>query len=472
MSLPGTTRWTWSNRGYAEVSSNGKLNPGWPAIWQMTRDCYTLKTSSKVPDWKRKIARCESATGYLSYKTEQVDNFFFYFGCSYNSGSASQPTIVEKANYGLTAFPLQHDYSIVYQASDKEAIQSAKSSWCRKLRDKNNGVLAGVSIAEARETYDMLKNRSQQMVAGMSGYLKKHVAYRRKKGIGAIEVGLAKQYHPCFSEPRDSRYHRRCDRLPKDLRQKLIDYEKATADYWLEYSFGWRAACADVMDWAKEIEKNPSRGFTDFETLRSSGSTVLRSNSLQAVLNIYAAGLGPQWYWDKETQVKTSVKYYGGWLVKTALENLRTEGFGLSQSDFVPTMWELLPWSWVIDSVSNVGTVLSALSARSAGLRWSQTTSVTEIRSTLKNPSYRFKMAGVSVQDFVTQRYGKQIGSTYSENGSGSASLTTIQLLRVGGTPSDMVPEIAFRIPSGPQAFNLAALFSSKVRPLQKLLSQ
>lgn len=44
--------------------------------------------------------------------------------------------------------------------------------------------------------------------------------------------------------------------------------------------------------------------------------------------------------------------------------------FGFSQMDVLPTVWELIPWSFLADYFSNIGNVLAAWSFDQASLEW------------------------------------------------------------------------------------------------------
>jgi hypothetical protein len=52
--------------------------------------------------------------------------------------------------------------------------------------------------------------------------------------------------------------------------------------------------------------------------------------------------------------------------------------FGFSPEAFVPTLWELAPWSFLVDYFVNIGDILSGWSYGRTNLGWSNTTTIFE----------------------------------------------------------------------------------------------
>jgi hypothetical protein len=46
------------------------------------------------------------------------------------------------------------------------------------------------------------------------------------------------------------------------------------------------------------------------------------------------------------------------------------ENWGFSPDNFVPTIYNLIPWSFLVDYFSNIGDVIDAMSIRNVGLAW------------------------------------------------------------------------------------------------------
>jgi hypothetical protein len=137
----------------------------------------------------------------------------------------------------------------------------------------------------------------------------------------------------------------------------------------LEYSFGWKPLIADTLGIAKAI--------ADWETDRASDMfhgfagdrELIRGRNLQD-LTVQLDGL--------ESWVQTIVyghKYYGKLRAQAQLPAKGTAGrlvevLGFNMQEFVPTIWELIPFSFVVDYFVNVGEMLSAASTDLSWVEW------------------------------------------------------------------------------------------------------
>lgn len=85
---------------------------------------------------------------------------------------------------------------------------------------------------------------------------------------------------------------------------------------------------------------------------------------------------------ERETVVTAKASCYikGGVSAKASgptLENA-AQLFGFTPEEFVPTIWNLLPWSFLVDYFTNIGDVLEATFFDRSGVTWTSMTSVTE----------------------------------------------------------------------------------------------
>lgn len=149
--------------------------------------------------------------------------------------------------------------------------------------------------------------------------------------------------------------------------------ERVAQETWLETQFHLRPLINDAQAAAEALSENINRFRRALEPVRASGNSKFVLNQMFGNITIGAAfNLIHNGY---------DIHEYGCTITGAVkIENSNAREFdhrlwGFDPSDFVPTLWELLPWSWLIDYFTNVGDVITALSFPHSSLAWhSQTT--------------------------------------------------------------------------------------------------
>jgi len=237
--------------------------------------------------------------------------------------------------------------------------------------------------------------------------------------------------------------------------KSLAQIESAIAKVWLQYAFAWRPLLADARDaveaYNRVLGKSQSlrcRGYGEDTILLSSFSDKACSytSNLQCITNHL-------------TTRKVSVSYFGsvaGGFEGGASAPMST--FGFSADEFLPTVWELIPYSFVADYFTNIGEMISAATFVNAGLAWTSRTVRQETINTL-SASYA-----------PTTNIGPPFIQTGGGGGTWSTSWTTVQRTR---EVLPGVPGFRFKCPGtgSTKWYNLAALTSS-FSGITKLLSK
>lgn len=204
---------------------------------------------------------------------------------------------------------------------------------------------------QARTRFYSSLSNSQSIFKGMvfAGELKetlhaiRHPAQALRNGVGKYLTHI-------------KRYGRL---LPKHRRPRFV------RDTWLEYSFGWKPLISDIdsaidefyhSQWVRPI-------FTMVKGSAESVDKVVDSEGGKSL------GYGFWISWYNVLTRSASVKYYG---------TLRSVGNGISNNhlggfapwEFVPTIWELIPYSFLVDYFTNIGNIISSWSYRFIGCDW------------------------------------------------------------------------------------------------------
>jgi hypothetical protein len=130
----------------------------------------------------------------------------------------------------------------------------------------------------------------------------------------------------------------------------------------------------------------------------------------------------------------------------------------LVPSKFLPTAWDLLPWSWMADFFTNVGDIIRGLSFVSGNLCWIEETHHQE-------ETVNFNVIGIDMPS--TGLLLKSSASStvrYNQTGNGaSGKYTRTTISRsIPSSLFDFVPSVELRVPHTPFqiADTAAALFS------------
>lgn len=270
-------------------------------------------------------------------------------------------------------------------------------------------------VGELKETLKMLRRPASSLRDGFSAYFKR--ARREANRPGA--------------------------RRPK--------VRKILGDLWLEYTYGWKPLIGDIEDAAKAYKAYAEREELTFV----SGKAFDRSSShvttdLSSPNYLYMIQDAKEHQEDRVKFKGMVVHQFSGILEDPASRLIELSGFRLGE--FIPTLWELMPYSFVVDYFTNIGDILNATSALHAKLawkscsRWTSTKRETQIRldrSKINNP---VEGSNWSISESSTPMQAEKMNY--------SRSVPTLQ-----------VPALVIQIPGiGWTWVNLAALLNQKVK--------
>lgn len=397
---------------YTHVRVNGSGTDGNMNYTEILNSFEVSNSVTKGPNYsnyKSRITRGLNATTRLSgveYRRTSRPSYGYY--ASVNNDWDEVPHLTAYSVSGQI-FPIGPPSTV--NGSVTTALNQAKTRFVSSCREHQGAFKTGVFLGELRKTASLIGSSAKSLASGVSSYLTN------------------------------------ASRIRSRVRKK--DRLKVLADSWLEYSFGWKPLLSDIDDAAKEAARlhyhPPS------VMIRSKGQSLHLGNQSNR-----SGSNGPLgWtynYRDKET---IEAKIYGKLKLETDDSLPRVaERLSLNLQDFVPTVWELVPYSFLIDYFTNVGDMLNAVSFNRAALSFcSYGTIVSTVRE-MQNMKQNPVSAGAGRTTVANQM---------------SFGLLKWERRSVERYPelSTLVPTLEFSFPtSAGKIANLASLLISKHRKL------
>jgi hypothetical protein len=302
-----------------------------------------------MPQWRERIKRHEGATTPRSGSFYKVDGhtrgyaYVNWVDDSSLSGKREYRDIV----HGDFADERQLSPATVFVDTNLRAkvVNQALSRFYNNAWNAINRFDGGTFVGELRETLSLLKKPAKSFRKLISAY--HGDAIRRTR-----------------------RFYRTGKRIDP-IRVK--DANKVVADTWLEYSFGVRPLLNDVKGAAEALaqlaldpnEFEPVRAYV--EEFRDVSPSDAANFQKVATFNPYRV------IYDFSYKAKRGYqcRYIGQ--VRVSVENpllMKRELLGFSPEQFVPTIWNLIPYSFLVDYFTNLGDVISAWSFPVSRIAW------------------------------------------------------------------------------------------------------
>jgi len=372
----------------------------------------TARTGTKVDSYKDKIQKGLNATSAFSTVARRVDDV--------NPGSTRMtfthpgiptPWVITEEGFAFDTADVAH-IPISAAAVQNEALMKI----IKKVRAERSHLNGLAFTGELREAIHGLRHPFE---------LLRSQVYSHTNKLNNAKLALRN--------------------MPEKSRKKA--WREVISGTWLETSFGLRPIISDT----KEIAEALSR--FQFELPKK-----VRLQSKSAVSNA-TVSTGQTGFGDQYLQFRTVFKrestafcsYSVGMSSETrpagSVSSL-IEVLGFTPENFVPALYEVMPWSWLIDYFSNVGNIIEAGTTSHVGIKWiSRSVGVKTIDTYLAVPSRE-----------LTQNL---MGQAKINTWSGSPSSATLSMATLDRTnpPTLGIPDLTFTIPGrGVQIANLIAI--------------
>lgn len=302
------------------IWDGGSVNHG--ASWVDSR------TSGSQKGWKKLIKDDQQATTALTAVRTSV--------IGYSPGNVATTHLLGGDLYeARTSGYMVSDQTPGIATGDHTSVDNAAlRKFLNKVDNFHTQVAGGVIVGEMRETLRMLRHPAKALQDGLKGYLDS-----LKKG----------------SHGRNSQ-----------------TVSKVAAGLWLELSFGWRPLIADIEDAIKaysNLGEKPHK-------LAISASYRADTFRLNSKLGNAVHHAQTACFTTVEQLHTLMSRYYGKMKasVQTLPRDRVSRHFGFAPEKFVPTAWELMPWSFLIDYFANIGDILDAAGTITSDVAWSART--------------------------------------------------------------------------------------------------
>jgi hypothetical protein len=302
--------------------------------------------------------------------------------------------------------------------SVSKADNLALSKFAQKLSLVNTSIQGGVVLGELRQTLQLIRNPAQGLRRLVDDW---GVTARRIRGANVYPLAFRK----------------------KKVMENL-------ADAWLEAQFGWRPLLSDIKSGCEALQKyNTGQSLST----RRISAYHKESGGDPDTKSVQGAGIA-FWYAHLRKTSHCEVIYRGAVRVEAQdPQQMSAELLGVNPGSFLPTAWELIPYSFLIDYFSNIGGIIYGWSNLFTELAWCNRTT----RQSLQTEQW----TSTPDEYFTVTQPGNQTYSVFHSPAKVVGTTTRVSRAKYTGT---MVPGLAFKIPSfgSLKWLNIAALVASR----------
>lgn len=376
-----------------------------PISWTETR------TGSQNPKWRDSVEKLrEAGTAYSRLNR-----------MTYSVGKYKIRVDLARTRGLLNYYGESHDYSYIRLPANvvtsSKAYNTALGNFLTDINSAMSPFKGMVFLGELKETLKMLRSPASALRDGFSTFIQRARRHRRSRWS----------------------------------RQDIKDVNRILANSWLEYCYGWIPLMASIKDAAEAYKALQDKVYTSFVSGQSQDDFGGTTSTVfdPWPLFCYIFKTSKEAMRDKVRFKGQVVHRFSGLDTLSAQRVAELSGFRLGE--FLPTVWELLPYSFILDYFTNIGQVLNAVSALAANLAWR---SCSRWTSTSIEVSYRADTTR------ILNELGK-LTTTVTESGVPSRC-ERLNYSRV--IPDLKVPELVLHLPNNPwQWVNLLALFSARI---------
>jgi hypothetical protein len=405
------------NRTYNLLTGTDTTSRSVSNLGKVTR----IRTGIKLPNWQSVIRNGQNATTPLTGTNYDFEYSYVTVGEEQRRLSGGAALWAGAEYYGYPGYP---NIWSVGGSPSASVVTSVTNRCIRKFLDKaeavRSSVEAGQDFGEYRETL--------HGIIDPLGQLRKHV-------LG---------YFPKVKKLRN---------LYKDA----ASLTKALADTYLEWTFGWKPLVSDIAQAYVGLQ-NRNR-FGDRQAIRVSATDNFPL-TLPTTFNLSSlGGFGLAQITYRVTGTYT-VAMYG--MIRTGVGTdgsvSRAQVLQLDLPHFVPTIWDLIPYSFIVDYFVNVGEIIRALSTIDSVFMWGGQDVITARIQEFSDVVSVITPPGPNVQ--ILKRWAR----------GGHARFTSRDVSRSVLVPAGLIPRVQITLPLSSKPWeNMGAILASRIAGLVPL---
>lgn len=219
---------------------------------------------------------------------------------------------------------------------------------------------------------------------------------------------------------------------------------KALADTTLEYRFGIKPLCSTVAEALVGLQNRDNV----FKAHPFSAKGMSSQKSVSPPTDFSANGSLN--YVQTITQTQ-EVRYKGEWICRSDLPKRSVESvLGLRWKDVIPTLYNLAPYSWLLDYFTNVGDIVNSIAVPWSDVAWC-------CKTTRHHYKLRIEFVGWALNGTI-YRTKPQFSPGFTE-----ITKTAFDRRAQSGLP---YPKLELRVPNAKQVQNIVALAVSRLAPM------
>lgn len=406
-------------RPFPEVHISNDASQGWQTHYQALSQAW----GNKNPMWRWQVRHLQNATTafYAVMHSEDPEPFITY-------------------DMGAT-YIRQSDHKPVYQYT-KGSQEGSTAVLAPPYADAPSSVVADVTNRCIRKFLQAVDSAQSSFEAGQD--------------LGEWKQTVESVRHPLNSLKQSILQYTAALRKRRRLYKRDISLPKVLADTYLEFHFGWQPLVADVSSCIADIR----RFRFPVIPVRASAHKDYASGEVE----VFGGYLDP---FNHSHSYKETSRYECRYKGLLRVKNLDPSGrlslcqsLQLTPDKWLPTAWDLLPYSWMADYFINIGEIISGVCAAF---------------------SIDLPVGTITRRNKITRHYGevKMLDDPYpvyegydrvfrvvSIRG-GTCETWTKSIERNALSGSDLVPSLELTVPTSPYPFyNMAAVLTQSVSGL------